>query len=186
MRPARATLRIVSRRLAALALGLWLSGAGCLVCCERAEAAGAFAPATTVATQRLPAPLHEAERSAPAAAATLSAEHSCCQARAGSRARQKAQDDAPPAARRPASEEAAPGSSEARRETLPGRACCRRALQSADQARKPRVAPSAAHASASAARFAPAAAAPARAVLVAQARAPDGGGTYLRCRMLLI
>jgi hypothetical protein len=185
MRPARPNYVTAPRRLLAVVLGLWLSGAGCLACCERTGAASHAGAARADARE-----LRDAERAAPEAPpAAMSAEHSCCKARVGSRARaqaKEAQDGAPPAARGETSETAAQVGPEARRETVPGRACCRRVLQSAEQARKPRVEP--AHAQAATPDALPPLVVVGRAhtFITARPRAPDRGGTYLLCRALLI
>jgi hypothetical protein len=193
MRPARTTFKTAARRLAALALGLWLSGAGCLACCERT---GAASHAVTGDDARnLPAAIREAGRPAPQASneaprAGMSAGHSCCKARVGARARGEAKEakgDAPTRASRDvATETDGRTGREARRETVPGRACCRRILRAAEQARKPRVEPAQAHAPSTVARPATAHAPREHTFAAPRARAPDRGATYLLCRTLLI
>lgn len=204
------TFGTAARRLVALALGLWLSGAGCLACCEgagRASAHGRDAQALRASAHERPAAVREAERAAPAAS---SAGHSCCKARVGTLARAgaRAAKEASAAAgaeQAPTTEEgvtsrtaaadnedteaaetAEGGPPEARRRTVPGRACCRRILRAAEQARKARVEPAPAHAPSTMAP--PAQTSPARrhAFASARTRAPDRGSTYLLCRSLLI
>jgi hypothetical protein len=169
MRPMRQTFRAAAHRLLAVALGLWLSGAGCLVCCERTKAAA----------HDLLGAIREAERATPSAD-----EHSCCKARVGTAA-QKTKEKA--TTRDSASESDAPGAPEARRATVPGRACCRRVLRTAEQARKARVEPAQAEAPSAHAptRHTPAAAR-AQTSPPARARAPDREGTYLVCCAFLI
>lgn len=183
MRPARTTFRTAARRLAALALGLWLSGAGCLACGERT---GAHAAAEQVA-QALVAAGAQAEEAAPAA----SSEHSCCTARVGSRARKgsrgKAATNKAPrgdAAKNLRGRAAPAGQRAAREQTAPRHPCCRRALRVSEQAHKAHADQPPAHAPSAAPR--PARAAAAETFLLARPRAPDRAGTYLRCRVLLI
>ena len=186
MRPARRTHPTAARRLLALALGLWLSGAGCLACCEGTALASAHAdrgahdaPGPDDADGLLAA-IRAAEReTAPPPPASMSADHSCCKARVGTAAREEAP--------RRAEELPATGGAEARPETVPGGACCRRALQTAEQARRDRFEPAPAQAAATAAAPLHSPAADRRPLFAAaRPRAPDRGGTYLLCRALLI
>lgn len=193
MRPARRTHTTAARRLLALALGLWLSGAGCLACCEGTALAAAHGGAHDSSGPRDADGLLDAIRAAerattPPPAASMSADHSCCKARVGAAARDEAAAvaaDAPRPAR--AGERPAPGGAEARRETLPGRACCRRILQTAEQPRRDRFEPAPPQAAAPTAAPLPSPAAARRlSFAAARPRAPDRGGTYLLCRALLI
>lgn len=168
------TRRTAPRRLTALALGLWLSGAGCLLCCER-TGAGAHAAGTDAVAHAIVAASAEAQEVAPA----VSSDHSCCKARVGSRARKAAGDKAATGkARRAASKNAG-------EQTAPRHPCCRRALRLSEQARKPHADQQPpAHAPSALPR--PPRAAPNETFMVARPRAPDRAGTYLRCRVLLI
>lgn len=178
MRPTRKPFETAGRRLAALALGLWLSGAGCLVCCARAVEAGGHDAEAVAVSHAILAAGREAERAAPAA---MSPDHSCCKARVGTRAGREAKHET-------RHEPPAPGASDsaAREESPKAGACCRRALKAAELARKPRVEPAHAHAPSN---ISPPSVERAAAILPHPAprpRAPDRGGTYLLCRALLI
>lgn len=174
------------RRLTALALGLWLTGAGCLLCCERTGSAAHGDDAVAVARE-----LVEAGAAAEQAAPAASAEHSCCTARVGSGARKArrehhAASEAPPAdsaARVRPRAARAPGG-EAREQTARRHSCCRRAVSVLEQPRKPHAVEPPAHAPSNAAP--PARPAASETFFAARPRAPDRAGTYLRCRVLLI
>jgi len=209
MRATHATFRTAFRRLTALALGLWLSGAGCLACCERPGAsahAAAFEPEAAAHTVAAARTFAAALREPATVAASASAAHSCCTARVGSRARKASpkgtshgdRRQVSTAARREAARTADDGATpvpgyaarvsdeSAGRTSVPRHACCRRALKSFEQARDPRAEQSLAHAPSAAA---PDTAPPAVAAVFhvgARARAPDRAGTYLRCCVLLI
>lgn len=179
------------RRLTALALGLWLSGAGCLVCCERAGAA-AHEDAPEETARAIVAAAREASGDGP----KVSSDHSCCTARVGSRARKAMRSDGAgrgeeaPAAR-PAEAEgrdaaSLTGEAAAREKTAPRGACCRRALRLSEEARKPRAEQAPAGAPSAAAALVPARSTGAPLSLVARPRAPDRAGTHLRCCVFLI
>lgn len=179
------------RRLTALALALWLSGAGCLVCCERAGAA-----ANDAAPEETARAIVAAAREASGDAPKVSSDHSCCTARVGSRARKALRDAAAgrgeeaPAARSVEAEgrhaASLAGEAAAREKTAPRGACCRRALRISEEARKPRAEQAPAGAPSAAAPALPALSTGAPLSLAARPRAPDRAGTRLRCCVFLI
>jgi hypothetical protein len=175
-----------SRRLTALALGLWLSGMGCLLCCERPASAAHDVDARAVSQI-----IVEAGAEAEVAAHAASAEHSCCKARVGSGAK-KARGEGPAARKARPADSATRARARAglateraaREQTARRHSCCRRAVSVSEQARKPDAVQPPAPSPSNAAP--PARPAAAETFIAARPRAPDRAGTYLRCRVLLI
>lgn len=172
-----------ARRAAAIFFAVWLSGAACLVCCERAEtSAHAGESAAAVAREHAP---------------SVSSKHSCCEARVRPRRVQahnlveghnRVESHRRAEGRAPRLGDDARAISEL---TLarPGaahRGCCRNSRQTLDAARKPRLADAPDWADATrlpvlAARATPSADAP-----QPRPRPPDRGGTHLLNCVLLI
>ena len=160
-------IRDAARGLVALALGLWLSGAGCLACCEggaqvvqaagRVSAARAQADDAGGASSATHCPAH-APRGAVAESFHVSAEGASAHESSGASPSRVGEEEA----------------------------CCRRAGQVAEHARRPRVmgAPS----GTPAVGFAP----PVRAYAASEAATlagtfiPDRGGTHARLCVFLI
>ena len=154
MRVSLAQISAVARRVSVLAFALWLGGAGCLFCCQ-----ADVAPA--------------ADTSTPPARFTAHGTHSCCTARAATRAAADSRGSAvnafaPRLARGPARH-----------------ACPHDTLVLAHAARRPRaLEPTVAtFAKATTRVLRVAAFTPAP---CARSRLPDGGETYLRLAVLLI
>jgi hypothetical protein len=143
---------MVWRRLTAAVVALWLTGAGCLICCgETTQTAAPHRDAIVVggAPASGAAP---AARQSPAPRAAMGADHSCCKARVPvrsavarkPRAVQRPPADAPVTNSTAASDSIGSGAAAlGRRVAFPerpsrARVCCERTAQTLDAARKPR------------------------------------------------